>query len=129
MSARERINGLTRYGVGGSDALEEFPNGEALMRDEVLAAIDEPWQDERPTATGDYYVSIAPEQRRSLQAVIACEVADWAVDMDGLGTGLRVRYLSGGMWLPFIDNPFFDGSKWQRRTTPADPFAKEKVQP
>lgn len=134
MSTIERINQIPRWAPDDRvvAVMAQENDGDYVELRDVLATIEEPWQDERPTETGDYYVSIAPEKRGpwpDLPAVIACEIALWAVDMDGLGTGLRVRCLSGGMWLPFIDNPFFDGAKWQRRTTPSDPFVKEKVQP
>lgn len=101
---------------------------ETVIAGKIADALNGPkWQTARPTEQGDYYLSIAPEKLRpwpGLPGVIACEVASWAVDTDGLGTGLRIRYLTGGMWLPLADNPWFDGAMWAKRETPANPFTR-----
>lgn len=86
-----------------------------------MKSIDEPWQD-RPEP-GDWWVSIRPELRKGFPSVVPCIVFKWADK-----GGLFVRYSDGGDYLELAQD-WFAGAKWQRRTTPTDPFAKEKVQP
>ncbi len=84
------------------------------------------WTDERPSEPGEYWLSIQPAKRAGrydFPKVIPCEVSMCAnaylMDIGSLALG--VRYITGGAWNP-INDAWFDGAKWSRRETPADPF-------
>lgn len=93
------------------------------------------WTDERPSEPGEYWLSIQPAKRAGrydFPKVIPCEVSmcanaylmdigSLALGGDKAGCTLAVRYITGGAWIP-INDAWFDGSKWSRRETPADPF-------
>ena len=75
------------------------------------------WTTDRPTDPGEYWVSIEPSKRKGRTAfpgVIPCEVSLY-------GLTLAARYITGGAWVPLKDE-WYDGAKWSRRETPADPF-------
>ena len=95
------------------------------------------WTTDRPTEPGEYWVSIEPEKRNgriAFPGVIPCEVSPCAnaylmaigsldIGSDKNGITLAARYITGGTWVP-LSNEWYDGAKWSRRETPADPFAK-----
>ena len=74
------------------------------------------WTDERPREEGEYWVALHPDQRDRLYAsppVICATVASLSVrwfDSDRQECSLG------------LDDLMFDGAKWSRRETPADPF-------
>ena len=94
------------------------------------------WTTDRPTEPGEYWVSIEPGKRgsnpdpskptRPNRSVIPVVLEMDSVSYDpgltaffdrrGYGTNER----SG--WIGKLDSGFFDGAKWSRRETPADPF-------
>lgn len=135
---RGDIEGWTRYSeIARDDTVDPWrqmpQTGERVKEDAILdrrdliaeverlttAVIDEPWLD-RPEP-GDWWVSIRPELRKGFPDVVPCIVFKWADK-----GGLFVRYSEGGDYLEF-DQDWFAGAKWQRRATPADPFAKEQT--
>ena len=93
------------------------------------------WTDERPSEPGEYWLSIQPAKRAGrydFPKVIPCDVSmcanaylmdigSLALGGDKAGCTLAVRYITGGAWIP-INDAWFDGAKWSRRETPADPF-------
>ena len=93
------------------------------------------WTTDRPTEPGEYWVSIEPDKRKgriNFPSVIPCEVSlcanSYLMDIGSLnigsdknGTTLAARYITGGQWVP-LSNEWYDGAKWSRRETPADPF-------
>ena len=70
------------------------------------------WTDERPTAQGEYWVSIEPVKRVGMYAHFG-----WP--MRATVTGPMCGF--NGRYYPLSDE-MFDGAKWSRRETPADPF-------
>jgi len=94
------------------------------------------WTDERPSEAGEYWVSVEPGKRGSnpdpykptrpnrgvLPVVIEMDSVSFdpglTVYFDRRGFGTNER--SG--WVGKLDSGFFDGAKWSRRETPADPF-------
>lgn len=118
MSARERIEAMPGWCLAHPGGLARTGcGGRWVERCEVLALIDEPWQD-RPEP-GDWWVSLHPDQRLFKNDTVHKAV----VDSDSF-----VWFASESPWAK-LNAEIFSGAKWQRRTTPADPFAKEKVQP
>ena len=93
------------------------------------------WTDERPTEPGKYWVSIEPGKRgfnvpgrptRPNRSVIPVVVEMDSVSFD---PGLTVYFDQRGFgtnersgWVGKLDSGFFDGARWSRRETPADPF-------
>ena len=80
------------------------------------------WTDERPSEPGEYYCSLHPSQRERLiapQAVMAV-----AVSWNEYRGCLFVRWFDGHReeCSLSIEDSEFDGAKWSRRETPADPF-------
>ena len=76
------------------------------------------WSDERPTAPGDYWLSVAPRHRlRSMGCVFPVVVHE---DLD-IDPYLALRSCDGG-WIGRVDAAWLDGAQWSRRETPADPF-------
>lgn len=93
------------------------------------------WTDEKPTARGDYWLSIDPCKRglggrEGFPAVIACVVDMCAnylfyeVDLNSQGFSLGVQYAKGGCLLK-LSEPWFEGARWAKRTDPADPHPRE----
>ena len=70
------------------------------------------WTDERPTEPGEYWVSIEPVKRVGMYAHFG-----WP--MRATVTGPMCGF--NGRYYPLSDE-MFDGAKWSRRETPADPF-------
>lgn len=80
-------------------------------------------------------MSIDPGKRKGridFPGVIPCQVSlcanSYLLDIGSLnigsdmnGTTLAARYITGGQWVP-LSNEWYDGAKWSRRETPADPF-------
>ncbi len=93
------------------------------------------WTPDRPTQPGEYWVSIEPGKRKgriAFPGVIPCEVSlcanSYLMNIGSLDIGskengltLAARYITGGAWVPISDE-WYDGAKWSRRETPADPF-------
>ena len=94
------------------------------------------WTGERPTEPGKYWVSIEPGKRgfnvpnrptRPNRSVIPV-----VIEMDSMSfdPGLTAYFDRRGFgtssertgWIGKIDCGLFDGAKWSRRETPADPF-------
>ncbi len=74
------------------------------------------WTDERPTEPGEYWVSIEPVKRVGMYAHFG-----WP--MRATVTGPMCGF--NGRYYPLSDE-MFDGAKWSRRETPADPFEVTK---
>ena len=70
------------------------------------------WTDERPSEPGEYWVSIEPVKRVGMYAHFG-----WP--MRATVTGPMCGF--NGRYYPLSDE-MFDGAKWSRRETPADPF-------
>jgi hypothetical protein len=70
------------------------------------------WTDNRPTEPGEYWVSIEPVKRVGMYAHFG-----WP--MRATVTGPMCGF--NGRYYPLSDE-MFDGAKWSRRETPADPF-------
>jgi hypothetical protein len=94
------------------------------------------WTDERPTEPGEYWVSVRPGKRgfnsdpskptRPNRSVIPVVIE---IDSVSFEPGLTVYFDRRGFgtnersgWVGKLDSGFFDGAKWSRRETPADPF-------
>jgi len=78
------------------------------------------WTDERPTEPGEYWVSLHPDQRDRLYASqnVMCVVVAWS------GDGMSARWFDSHReeCSLSLNDLLFDGAKWSRRETPADPF-------
>lgn len=76
------------------------------------------WTTDRPTEPGEYWVSLHPSQRQAIlatdDAVLGCRLTPNKRKVSGL--------YRDGEWSALIDDRMFDGAKWSRRETPADPF-------
>ena len=70
------------------------------------------WTDERPTEAGEYWVSISPSKRTNELAHFSWPLR---VSVTAKMCGLRGLYF-------LLTEEVFDGAKWSRRETPADPF-------
>ncbi len=77
------------------------------------------WTDERPTEPGEYWVSLHPSSRRQDAMATDDAVSECRLAPNGHRLSGRDR---DGAWSVSIDDPLFDGAKWSRRETPADPF-------
>ena len=74
------------------------------------------WTTDRPTEPGEYWVSIEPSRRAGILPTKGYPLAvtmflhggDPCVGINGAAFGMEARC--------------FDGAKWSRRETPADPF-------
>ena len=80
------------------------------------------WTDERPTEPGEYWAALHPDQRERLwasQAVMCVVIA-----RNEHGGFLSVRWFDADReeCSRGLDGLLFDGAKWSRRETPADPF-------
>jgi hypothetical protein len=75
------------------------------------------WTDERPTEPGEYWLSIESVKRVGMYAHFA-----WP--MRATVTGPMCGF--NGRYYPLSDE-MFDGAKWSRRETPADPFEEVKT--
>ena len=85
------------------------------------------WTDERPSEPGEYWLSLHPDQRERL--VAPQSVISAAIRWNSSGHFFYVGWFDAHQeecGLP-LDDLIFDGSKWSRRETPADPF-EEKTQ-
>ncbi len=80
------------------------------------------WTDERPTEPGEYWAALHPDQRERLWASlpVMCVVIAW----NEHGGFLSVRWFDADReeCSRGLDGLLFDGAKWSRRETPADPF-------
>ena len=76
------------------------------------AAFDGQWQSERPAA-GEWWVAIHPDQRAGCKKTVY-EV--WVTGADEVITRTNCVHR--------LQDDIFTGALWQRRTVPADPFAK-----
>ena len=78
------------------------------------------WTTDRPTEPGEYWVSIKPSSRAGilptkgypLAATMFLHSGDLCLGVNGVAFGPEARC--------------FDGAKWSRRETPADPFEENK---
>jgi len=81
------------------------------------------WTDERPREEGEYWVALHPDQRDRLYASppVMCATVAWN---DWAGYGFSVRWFDSDRQECSLglDDLIFDGAKWSRRETPADPF-------
>ena len=76
------------------------------------------WTDERPTEPGEYWLSLPPARRRGVYEKRRAVYV-------GIGERVKLHVWDDlGLWLGCLDDSYFDGAKWSRRETPADPFAK-----
>jgi len=74
------------------------------------------WTDDRPTEAGKYWLSLKPSSRAGilptkgypLAVTMFVHSGDPCVRINGVAFGMEARC--------------FDGAKWSRRETPADPF-------
>ena len=71
------------------------------------------WTDERPSEPGEYWVSVAPGNRKTYRM----SSVDAVVVDKSLFASLTDR-----TWIGYVSHSIFDGAKWSRRETPADPF-------
>ena len=76
------------------------------------------WTDERPTEPGEYWVSVVPRNRKTYRMS--------SVDAVVIDKSLFAS-LTDQTWIGYVSHSIFDGAKWSRRETPADPF--EEPQP
>ena len=84
------------------------------------------WTDERPSEPGEYWAALHPHQRERLwasQAVMCVVIA-----RNEHGGFLSVRWFDADLeeCSLGLDDLLFDGAKWSRRETPADPFEETK---
>ncbi len=78
------------------------------------------WTTDRPTEPGEYWVSLKPSSRSGILPTKGYPLAvtmfmhgvDLCIGINGVAFGLEARC--------------FDGAKWSRRETPADPFEVTK---
>ena len=83
---------------------------------------DSRWTDERPSEPGEYWAALHPDQRERLWA--SQEVMCVVISRNEHGGFLSVRWFDADLEecsLSLADL-VFDGAKWSRRGTPADPF-------
>lgn len=73
------------------------------------------WTDKRPTEAGEYWVSVVPRNRKTYRMS--------SVDAVVIDKSLFAS-LTDQTWIGYVSHSIFDGAKWSRRETPADPFAK-----
>jgi len=74
------------------------------------------WTDERPTEPGEYWLSMPPAKRRVIREKLRAVYV-------GVGDGVKLHaWDEHGFLLGCIEHCYFDGAKWSRRETPADPF-------
>ena len=71
------------------------------------------WTTDRPTEPGEYWVSIEPGKRKTYRTS--------SVDAVVVDKSLFAS-LTDQTWIGYVDHPMFNGSRWARRETPADPF-------
>ena len=71
------------------------------------------WTDERPTEPGEYWLSVAPANRKTYRMS--------SVDAVVIDKSLFAS-LTDQTWIGYVNHQMFDGAKWSRRETPADPF-------
>lgn len=115
--------------------------GSAMAKGEVRVreTLNVQWTDERPSEPGEYWLSIEPYKRGSnpdpskptrpnrsvMPVVIEMASGSYWEDDNGLTVYFDRRGFGTG-WIGKLDRGFFDGAKWSRRETPADPFEEEK---
>mgnify|MGYP006935548183 CR=1 FL=1 len=79
------------------------------------------WTTDRPTEPGEYWVALHPDQRERLYASqpLMCVALGW-----NCGGFLAVRWFDSDRQecSLSLEDLLFDGAKWSRRETPADPF-------
>ena len=82
------------------------------------------WTDERPTEPGEYWAALQPDQRERLWASQAVMCVVIAKNEHGGFLFLSVRWFDADReeCSLSLDDLLFDGAKWSRRETPADPF-------
>ena len=71
------------------------------------------WTDERPIEPGKYWLSVAPANRKTYRMS--------SVDAVVIDKSLFAS-LTDQTWIGYVNHQMFDGAKWSRRETPADPF-------
>ena len=71
------------------------------------------WTDKRPTEAGEYWVSVVPRNRKTYRMS--------SVDAVVIDKSLFAS-LTDQTWIGYVSHSIFDGAKWSRRETPADPF-------
>ena len=77
------------------------------------------WTEDRPTEPGEYWLGLKPSSRAGilptkgypLAVTMFLHSGDLCVGINGVAFGMEARC--------------FDGAKWSRRETPADPFDTE----
>jgi hypothetical protein len=100
------------------------------------------WTDERPTEPGEYWLSLCPDRRRpgadvervTISIVERRKVAQtcrpgWTyIDAGPPRQSLNVIIFDDDLLTNYFDlrAAAFDGAKWSRRETPADPFKEAK---
>jgi len=79
------------------------------------------WTDERPAKAGEYWLSIPPDRRRGVHEKMRAVYVR-------IGERVKLHVWDDlGLWLGCLDDSYFDGAKWSRLETPADPFAKTEM--
>ena len=73
------------------------------------------WTTDRPTEPGEYWVSIPPSRQRTPR------VESVSVQQSPFDSQLMVE-MKQTTWRHPVGHSYFDGAKWSRRETPADPF-------
>ena len=105
----------------GLNAGEEAPMLHMAYTAGQHQAIARTWTDERPTEPGEYWAALHPDQRERLwasQAVMCVVIASnarWLLSVRWFDSDREECSLS-------LADLLFDGAKWSRRETPADPF-------
>lgn len=77
------------------------------------------WTDKRPTEPGEYWLSFPPAERKHW-APSAVKTATVIQGFDALHVTWADE--NGHYYLLPLAGYRFDGAKWSRRETPADPF-------
>ena len=80
------------------------------------------WTDERPTARGEYWLSLQPSERRRGASKTAWPYQT-KIEMGTSELVLKIPSDDGGwFFITLSDSTFLRNAKWSRRETPADPF-------
>lgn len=74
------------------------------------------WTFDRPTEPGEYWLSIAPDQRDANEPA----TEEVTVKTEATTGDLCVAHEGH---VQFMSNLQYDGAQWAKRETPADPFA------
>jgi len=76
------------------------------------------WTTDRPTEPGEYWVSMPPSRQRTPR------VESVSVQQSPFDSQLMVE-MKQTTWRHPVGHSYFDGAKWSRRETPADPFQED----